>query len=41
MGCPNGSDSNIERSSYPDSGNGPLLPDYVIRIHLNPAGLSL
>ena len=49
MGCPNGSDSNIERSSYPDSGtgadtdngSGSLLPDYVIRIHLNPAGLSL
>ncbi len=40
-GCPNGNESNIERSSYPDSGNGPLLPNYDIRIHLNPAGLSL
>lgn len=43
VGCPNGGDSNIERSSYPGSGTGNkiLFPDYVTRIHLNPAGLSL
>lgn len=41
VGCPNGSDSNVERSSYPGAGAGGFAADYVIRINLNPAGLSL
>jgi len=49
LGCPNDGNSNIERSSYPGAGTGTgtgtgndiFLPDYIIRIHLNPAGLSL
>jgi len=40
-GCPIGSDGNVARDSYPGSGGGTVLADYNIRIHLNPAGLSL
>jgi len=40
-GCPTGSDGNVERDSYPGEGGGVFLPDYVIRLNLNPAGLRL
>ncbi|KXO07716.1 hypothetical protein AKG98_2184 [Moritella sp. JT01] len=40
-GCPTGSDGNVERNSYPGEGGGVLLPDYDIRLNLNPAGLRL
>ena len=40
-GCPTGGDGNVERSSYPGEGGSVFLPDYVIRLNLNPAGLRL
>ncbi|QUM77334.1 DUF1566 domain-containing protein [Moritella sp. 24] len=41
VGCPNGSDSNVERNSYPGAGGSFFLPDYSIRMNLNPAGISV
>ena len=41
VGCLTGSDGNVERNSYPGTGAGESLSDYVIRFNLNPAGLSL
>ena len=41
VGCPNSSDSNVERNSYPGTGGGDFSSDYTIRFNLNPSGLSL
>lgn len=39
VGCPTGSESNLERTSYPGAGSVQL--DYATRINLNAAGLRL
>ena len=41
VGCPTGGSGNVDRNSYPGAGGSVFLPGYVIRINLNPAGLSL